>query len=120
LGDAQLLGRAREAFMARCDLERFERVERWQAAQHHIVQLNEKNSAHPEKRCFAVRACGLYFTPKSGRKYFIVAVTEDAVSSRQIQTSVIRPPWVLGNAVISKWEFIDSADNKTLTPAGGK
>jgi hypothetical protein len=44
--------------------------------------------------------CGLYFTPKKGRKYFIVAVTEDAVSSRQMQTaSVIRPhlcsetPW---------------------------
>ena len=64
--------------------------------------------------------CGLYFTPKRGRKYFIVAVTEDAVSSRQIQASDVRPPWVLGNAVISKWKFIDSADNKTLTPPGGK
>jgi hypothetical protein len=38
--------------------------------------------------------CGLYFTPKNGRKYFIVAVTEDAVSSRQIQASVVRPPSV--------------------------
>lgn len=63
--------------------------------------------------------CGLYFTPKSGKKYFIVAVTEDAVSSRQMQASVVRPPSVLGNAVVSKWKFV-SADNKTLTPPGGK
>jgi hypothetical protein len=64
-------------------------------------------------------ACGLYFTPKSGRKYFIVAVTEDAVNSRQMEASVVRPPSVLGNAVVSKWKFV-SADNKTLTPPGGK
>jgi hypothetical protein len=63
--------------------------------------------------------CGLYFTPKSGRKYFIVAVTEDAVSGRQMEASIVRPPSVLGNAVVSKWKFV-SADNKTLTPPGGK
>jgi hypothetical protein len=63
--------------------------------------------------------CGLYFTPKNGKKYFIVAVTEDAVSSRQMQASVIRPPSVLGNAVVSQWKFV-SADNKTLTPPAGK
>jgi hypothetical protein len=63
--------------------------------------------------------CGLYFTPKSGRKYFIVAVTEDAVSSKQMQKSEVRQPSVLGNAVVSKWKFV-SADNKTLTPPGSK
>ena len=63
--------------------------------------------------------CGLYFTPKSGKKYFILAVTEDAVSSRQMQASVVRPPSVLGNAVVQKWKFV-SADDKRLTPSGGK
>jgi TPR repeat protein len=60
--------------------------------------------------------CGLYFTPKSGRKYFIVPVTEDAVSSRQMQKNLLQPASVLGNAVVSKWKFVASADNKTLTP----
>jgi hypothetical protein len=68
--------------------------------------------------CFSY-VCGLYFTPKSGRKYFIVAMTEDAVNSRQMERTGIRPPAVLGNSVVSKWKFV-SADNKTLTPAGGK
>ena len=54
-----------------------------------------------------------------GRKYFIVAVTDNAVSSRQMQASDVRPPSVLGNAVVSNWKFV-SADNKTLTPPGGK
>ncbi len=74
-----------------------------------------------EVRAYCISwVCGLYFTPKSGRKYFIVAVTEDAVSSRQMQTaSVIRPPSVLGNAVVSKWKFV-TVDNKRLTPPGGK
>lgn len=69
--------------------------------------------------CLPSWPCGLYFTPKRGRKYFIVAVTEDSVSSRQMQASDVRPPSVLGNAVVSKWKFV-SADNKTLTPPGGK
>jgi hypothetical protein len=60
--------------------------------------------------------CGLYFTPKSGRKYFIVAITEDAASSKQLQKEGLRPASVLGNAVVSKWKFVVSADNKTLTP----
>jgi hypothetical protein len=74
-----------------------------------------------EVRAYCISwVCGLYFTPKSGRKYFIVAVTEDAVTSRQMQTaSVIRPPSVLGNAVVSKWKFV-TVDNKRLTPPGGK
>ncbi len=71
------------------------------------------------KAACASWVCGLYFTPKSGRKYFIVPVTEDAVSSRQMQAEVLRPASVLGNAVVSKWKFV-SADNKTLTPPGGK
>jgi hypothetical protein len=69
--------------------------------------------------CFSY-VCGLYFTPKSGRKYFIVAVTEDAVSSRQMPANAVRPPAVLGNAVVAKWKFAASADNKMLLPAGGK
>ena len=73
-----------------------------------------------EVRAYCISwVCGLYFTPKRGRKYFIVAVTEDAVNSRQMQESDVRPPSVLGNAVVSKWKFV-SADNKTLTPPGGK
>jgi hypothetical protein len=69
--------------------------------------------------CFSY-VCGLYFTPKSGRKYFIVAVTEDAVSSRQMPANAVRPPAVLGNAVVAKWKFAASADNKMLLPAGRK
>lgn len=60
--------------------------------------------------------CGLYFKPKRGKNYFMVAVTEDAVTSRQIQTNVMLPPYVLGNAVIAKWKFVASANNKKLTP----
>ncbi len=69
--------------------------------------------------CLPSWPCGLYFVPKKGRKYFIVAVTEDAVNSRQMQASDVRPPSVLGNAVVSKWKFV-SADNKTLTPPRGQ
>lgn len=64
--------------------------------------------------------CGLHFTPKNGKKYFIVPVTEDAVGNRQMQPSVVRPASVLGNAVVSKWKFVASADNKTLSPLGIK
>lgn len=82
------------------------------------IHLQRRDMREVKATC-ASWVCGLYFTPKSGRKYFIVAVTEDAVSSRQMQASVVRPPSVLGNAVVSKWKFV-SADNKTLTPPGGK
>ncbi len=69
--------------------------------------------------CLPKWPCGLYFVPKRGRKYFIVAVTEDAVNAGQMQASDVRPPSVLGNAVVSKWKFV-SVDNKTLTPPGSK
>lgn len=82
------------------------------------IHLLRTDMREVKSACFAW-ACGLYFTPKSGRKYFMVAVTEDAVSRRQMQASVVRPPSVLGNAVVSKWKFV-SADRKTLTPPEGK
>jgi hypothetical protein len=78
-----------------------------------------RNDMREVKSSCASWVCGLYFTPKSGRKYFIVAVTEDAVSNRQMEASIVRPPSVLGNAVVSKWKFV-SANNKTLTPPGGR
>jgi hypothetical protein len=68
--------------------------------------------------CFSY-VCRSYFTPKSGRKYFIVALSEDAVNSWQMERNGIRPPADLGNGVVSKRKFV-SADNKTLTPAGNK
>jgi hypothetical protein len=79
--------------------------------------IHMRRSDMREVRSYCVSwVCGLYFTPKRGRKYFIVAVTEDAVNSRQMQTaSVICPPSVLGNAVVFKWKFV-SADRKTLSP----
>jgi hypothetical protein len=82
------------------------------------IHLLRSDMREVKSACFSW-ACGLYFTPKSGRKYFIVAVTEDAVRSRQMQASVVRPASVLGNAVVSKWKFV-SADRKTLTPPGDK
>jgi len=60
-------------------------------------------------------ACGMYFTPKSGRKFFFLAVTEEAVANRTDKGKIFLKPAVLGNAVVHRWEFI-KIDDKTLGP----
>ena len=62
-----------------------------------------------------VDACGMSFNPKSGRRYFFLAVTEEAVTNRTDKGKIFLKPYVLGNAVVSKWNFV-SLDNKTLGP----
>jgi len=70
--------------------------------------------------CFSY-VCGMYFTPKGGRKYFIVAMTEEAVNARVMQQNSVRPPAVLGNAVVARWGFVQGNDkNKVLVPPEGK
>jgi hypothetical protein len=63
--------------------------------------------------------CGFYITPKSGRRYFILAVTEDAVTNRNAKGKVFLKPSVLGNAFIARWHWVAAADNKSLHPPSG-
>jgi hypothetical protein len=63
-------------------------------------------------------ACGMYFTPRSGRKYFFLAVTEEAVTNRTDKGKIFLKPAVLGNAVVRRWGFV-KADEKTLVPPPG-
>lgn len=63
-------------------------------------------------------ACGMYFTPRSGRKYFFLAVTEEAVTNRTDKGKIFLKPAVLGNAVVRRWGFV-KADDKTLVPPPG-
>jgi hypothetical protein len=60
-------------------------------------------------------ACGMYFTPKSGRKFFFLAVTEEAVVNRTDRGKIFHKPAVLGNAVVRRWGFV-KIDDKTLGP----
>jgi len=60
--------------------------------------------------------CGFYIIPKSGRKYFVIAVTEDAVTNQTDKGKVFLKPSVLGNAFVARWHFVASADNKSLHP----
>jgi len=62
-----------------------------------------------------VDACGMYFTPKSGRKFFFLPVTEEAVSKRTDKGIIFHKPAVLGNAVVRRWGFV-KIDDKTLGP----
>ena len=62
-----------------------------------------------------VDACGMYFTPKSGRKFFFLAVTEEAVADRTGKGKIFHKPAVLGNAVVRRWGFV-KIDDKTLGP----
>jgi hypothetical protein len=60
-------------------------------------------------------ACGMYFTPKSGRKFFFLAVTEQGVADRTGRGKIFYKPAVLGNAVVRRWGFV-KIDDKTLAP----
>jgi hypothetical protein len=60
-------------------------------------------------------ACGMYFTPKSGRKFFFLPVTEDAVANRTDKGKIFYKPAVLGNAVVRRWGFV-KIDEKSLGP----
>lgn len=60
-------------------------------------------------------ACGMYFVPKSGRKFFFLAVTEEAVANRTDRGQIFHKPAVLGNAVVRRWGFVN-IDDKTLGP----
>ena len=62
-----------------------------------------------------VDACGMYFTPRSGRKLFFLAVTEEAVADRTGKGKIFYKPAVLGNAVVRRWGFV-KIDDKTLGP----
>ena len=60
-------------------------------------------------------ACGMAFTPKSGRKFFFLAVTEQGVADRTGRGKIFYKPAVLGNAVVRRWGFV-KIDDKTLGP----
>jgi hypothetical protein len=61
-------------------------------------------------------SCGFYIIPKNGRKYFILPVTEDAVTNQTDKGKIYLKPSVLGNAFMARWHFVPSADNKSLNP----
>jgi hypothetical protein len=60
-------------------------------------------------------ACGFYFNPRSGRRFFFLVVTEDAVANKSDKGKVYRPPSVLGDAIVARWKFV-ATDKKTLSP----
>jgi hypothetical protein len=60
--------------------------------------------------------CGFYFIPTDGRKFYFLAVTEVGVANKTIARNVVLPPSVLGNAVVTRWHFIE-IDRKTLGPS---
>jgi hypothetical protein len=62
-----------------------------------------------------VDACGMYFTPTSGRKFFFLPVTEEAVANRTDKGIIFHKPALLGNAVVRRWGFV-KIDDKTLGP----
>jgi hypothetical protein len=63
-------------------------------------------------------ACGFYFTPNSGRRYFYLPVLESAVDNRSDKGKIYLPPSVIGNAIVARWGWV-AADKKTLTPPAG-
>lgn len=63
-------------------------------------------------------ACGMYFTPKRGRRFFFLPVTEEAVTNRTGKGQIFHKPAVLGNAVVRRWGFV-KIDDKTLGPPAG-
>jgi hypothetical protein len=60
-------------------------------------------------------ACGMYFTPKRGRNFFFLPVTEEAVANRTDKGKIFYKPAVLGNAVVRRWGFV-TINDKTLGP----
>lgn len=66
-----------------------------------------------------VDACGFYINPKSGRRYYILAVTEDAVASQSTKGKTFLKPAVLGNAFVARWHFVKKEGkdkDKVLVP----
>jgi hypothetical protein len=63
-------------------------------------------------------ACGFYFTPNSGRRFFFLAVLESAVANRSDKGKIYLPPSVIGNAIVARWEWV-ATDKKTLSPPAG-
>jgi hypothetical protein len=67
--------------------------------------------------CGEKNMCGLYVIPKDGRKFFFLAVTEDAVANNKtLNGNVCLAPSVLGNAVVERWQFVSADNNKALRP----
>ena len=62
-----------------------------------------------------VDACGMYFTPRSGKKFFFLAVTEEAVADRTGKGKIFYKPAVLGNAVVRRWGFVKDLDDGRLS-----
>lgn len=81
------------------------------------IRLNAAEIKEAKAECNA-DACGILFQPKSGRRYFFLAVTEEAVTNHSDKGKIFFKPYVLGNAVIRRWGFI-KADSKTLVPPPG-
>ncbi|HEX8926171.1 MAG TPA: hypothetical protein VF786_10290 [Terriglobales bacterium] len=81
------------------------------------IRLNAADIREVKVAC-NTSSCGMYFTPKSGRRYFFLPVTEECVINRTDKGSIYFKPAVLGNAVVRRWGFV-KADNKTLVPPPG-
>lgn len=82
-----------------------------------IIRLQAADIREVKVAC-NTSSCGMYFTPKSGRRYFFLPVTEECVTSRSDKGSIYFKPAVLGNAVVRRWGFV-KADSKTLVPPPG-
>lgn len=81
------------------------------------IRLNAADIKEAKAEC-NTDACGIMFQPNSGRRFFFLAVTEEAVTNRSDKGKIFFKAYVLGNAVIQRWGFIE-ADSKTLVPPPG-
>ncbi len=68
--------------------------------------------------CTAKNFCGMYFTPKKGRRYFFIVLTEAQVAAATLSNvNATQPPAILGDAAIARWGFV-SINKETLGPPG--
>jgi len=79
------------------------------------IRFSKNDIREMKTMCLGKNMCGFYFIPKDGKKFFFLAVTEDAVASRTLADGVFLPPSVLGNAAVERWKFV-TINNTTLSP----
>ncbi|HXB61943.1 MAG TPA: hypothetical protein VNU94_03695 [Acidobacteriaceae bacterium] len=65
--------------------------------------------------CLSKGFCGMYFTPKSGRRYFFIVLTEEQVAAGTMNGVTPLPPAILGDAAVARWGFTGTS-NSTLEP----
>jgi hypothetical protein len=81
--------------------------------------INRNDVRELKVQCLGGGFCGMYFTPKSGRKYLFIVLTEAQVAAATTSGGVPLPPSTLGDAVVARWGFV-LINKETLGPPGSK